>query len=169
MTSPDATDTRTTVLPPKDLAGMAELSRFLEDHTEPALLLGPDGRQVPLPMEVYEILEHVVAAMSANQAITVAPLGQQLTTQTAADLLGISRPTLIKLLDQRELPYDRPTGSRHRRIRLADLLAYRARRGSAAEDRLAAMTMQAAAAGLWDVDASRYDDALREARGGQGH
>lgn len=147
---------------------MAELSRFLEDHTEPALLLGPDGQQVPLPMEVYEILERVVAAMSANQAITVAPLGQQLTTQTAADLLGISRPTLIKLLDRDELPYDRPSGSRHRRIRLADLLAYRSRRSSAAEERLAAMTMQAASAGLWDIDAARYDEALREARGKTG-
>ena len=44
------------VFPPQDLSALLDLGRFLELHTEPALLLGPDGEQVPLPEEVYRVL-----------------------------------------------------------------------------------------------------------------
>lgn len=54
----------------------------------------------------------------------VAPVDQKLTTQEAADFLGISRPTMVKLLEQGKLPYERPAGGRHRRVRLQDLLHY---------------------------------------------
>lgn len=53
------------------------------------------------------------------------PGEELLTTQEAADLLGVSRPTLIRLLDAGQIPYARP--NRHRRLRLADVVAYRAR------------------------------------------
>jgi hypothetical protein len=87
-------------LPPEDLSALLDLSRFLELHTEPALLLGPDGEQAPLPEEVYRILVKVVDALREGKVITVVPRTQRLTTQEAADFLGISRPTLVKLLEQ---------------------------------------------------------------------
>jgi excisionase family DNA binding protein len=68
----------------------------------------------------------VVEAMTAGLAVTVAPQSQKLTTQQAADLLGISRPTLIKMLDAKRIPYDK-IGS-HRRILLRDVLAFRNQR-----------------------------------------
>jgi excisionase family DNA binding protein len=63
---------------------------------------------VALPPELKELLGEVVRAMRRGQAVTLAPLSQQLTTQEAADLLGISRPRLIKLLEE--------GGSRTRRL-----------------------------------------------------
>ena len=152
-----------TVLPPTDMAQMMRLATFLEHHTEPAGLVGPDGQEVPLPLEVYEVLVRVVDALKAGKAITVAPLEQRLTTQQAADLLGISRPTLIKLLEENEIPYEKP--GRHRRIRLSDVLAYQDRRRQERRARLADMTRQAVEDGLYDARAEDYTNALEKARG----
>src|SRR5450756_1291117 len=110
------------VFPPRDLAALLDLGRFLEHHTEPALLLGPDGEQVPLPEEVYRVVVEVVEAMRAGKVITLVPHTQRLTTQEAADFLGVSRPTLVKILEDGKIPYDQP--GRHRRLLFTDLLAY---------------------------------------------
>jgi excisionase family DNA binding protein len=90
-----------------------------------AALVGPDGTHVELPAEVFEVLREVVQAMSCGLAVTVAPHHTVLTTSEAAQLLGVSRPTLVRLLEAGEIPYEQPV--RHRRVRLADVLAYQAR------------------------------------------
>ena len=89
-------------------------------------LVGGDRDPVELPDEVYEVLLHVVDAMCKGLSVTVSPTSQVLTNQQAADLLGISRPTLIKALDEGQLPYTR--SGTHRRIALTDVLDYRERR-----------------------------------------
>ena len=61
-------------------------------------------------------------ALAAGQGITVVPQGMTMTTQQAADFLGISRPTLVRLLETGEMPFEQP--GRHRRVRLEDLIAY---------------------------------------------
>lgn len=81
---------------------------------------------VELPEEIHDVLLHVVAAMRQGLSVTISPTSQTLTTQQAADLLGISRPTLIKALDAGHLPYTR--SGTHRRLGLADVLDYRERR-----------------------------------------
>jgi excisionase family DNA binding protein len=78
----------------------------------------------------------------------VAPLAQRLTTQEAADLLGVSRPTLIKLLADGRIPFEQP--GRHRRIRLDDLLAYRDRRRNERSNSLDELVQQTDALGLYD-------------------
>lgn len=126
LTKPIPADTRVT-LPPEKIEELLDASRFLQNSPAPALLLGPDGEQVELPEEVYKILLDVVQAMSNEQAIAIMPINQKLTTQDAADFLGISRPTLIKQLESGALPYEKLPNSRHRRILLTDVLAYQAR------------------------------------------
>jgi len=138
------------------------LAVFLEHHTEPGLLLGPDGEQVPLPEEIYRVLVEVVQAMREGKAITLVPRTQRLTTQEAADFLGVSRPTLVKLLEEGKIPYEQP--GRHRRIMFTDLLNYQER---LREDRRAAldrMTEEASEAGLYDGTPEDYAAALKRAR-----
>lgn len=90
-------------------------------------LVGPKSEDpVELPEEIYRVLYRVVESMQKGLSVTISPTSQTLTTQQAADLLGISRPTLIKALDEDKLPYTR-AGS-HRRLALTDVLDYRERR-----------------------------------------
>ena len=156
-----------TFFPPTDpnaLMDLLDLSKFLDHHTEPAALLGPDGQQIPLPLEVYKTLIQIVAAMRDQRAVFVAPINQKLSTQEAADHLGISRPTLIKLLESGKIPYETVDGSRHRRVELGALIDYRAQRVIERRKALQALVDDAEENGLYDVTAEDYSEAIRAAR-----
>lgn len=131
-----------TVLPPTDdsssLLGLVAVLK----HFNHVALVDPDGNETPLPFEVYEALRDVVTAMANGQAITIAPHETILTTQGAADLLGISRPTLVRLLEAGEIPFTQP--GRHRRVSLADLIAYQQRERNSRLQTLDVMTGEAA-------------------------
>ena len=87
------------------------------------LLAGPDaGEQIELPEEVYRLLVHVTDAMSRGLAVTIAPRSTTLTTSQAAELLGISRPTLIKYLDEGRMSFTKVNS--HRRLSLHDVLEF---------------------------------------------
>ena len=148
--------------PPRDLNTLLDLGRFLEQHTEPGLLLGPDGQQVPLPKEVYHLLAEVVEAMREGKVITLVPHTQRLTTQEAADFLGVSRPTLVKLLEEGKIPYEQP--GRHRRVLFTDVLAYREHQREERHAALEQMTRDASEAGLYADTAEDYAAALKRAR-----
>jgi excisionase family DNA binding protein len=125
----------------KQLAEVHDFLRALEagrERPEPAYFLSgaEPGERVELPEELYRVLRQVVDALRSGLAVTVAPQTQTLTTQQAADLLGVSRPTVIRLLDSGEIPFERV--NTHRRIELRELLAYRERRRAAQYAALAA-------------------------------
>lgn len=146
---------------------VAQVYDFLEAHEQAGrgrvadryfLASSAPGDRVELPEEIYRVLRQVVEALRQGLAVTVAPLAQALTTQQAADLLGVSRPTVIKLLDQGKIPFER-VGT-HRRILLRDLLAYRERRRA---DQYAAL--EATAISIDDEqDLDTALEQLREAR-----
>lgn len=109
--------------------------------TRVAVLRAGDDELLELPDEVATLLRRIVEALAEGRPVTVAPADRRLTTQQAADLLGVSRPTLVKLLEVGEIPFERPGG--HRRVRLADVLAHRRRTEvsrRAALDELVAVT-----------------------------
>jgi excisionase family DNA binding protein len=87
--------------------------------------------------------------------ITVVSLDQRLTTQEAADLLGMTRPTLITLLEQGQVPFEQ--SGRRRLVRLDDLLAFRDQRRTERGQALDELVRQTEALGL-------YDDEIPESR-----
>jgi excisionase family DNA binding protein len=89
---------------------------------------GPGGLialQLQLPTFAAKLLLDALTALAEGHAVTVVPVPAELTTQQAADLLNVSRPYLIKLLDDRQLPYRR-VGNR-RKVLLEDVLSYKRR------------------------------------------
>jgi excisionase family DNA binding protein len=113
-----------TVMPPE--GPLEDLQRVLHYESEAEATLEVGGERLTLPAAVMDIVRAAVDAMAEGQAVTIAPIHRYLTTQEAADLLGISRPTLVKLLENKAIDYSQP--GRHRRLLLTDVLAYRERR-----------------------------------------
>lgn len=128
---------------------IAAVERFLErERQHPAKLIGPDGDEIELPGPLYEALRRAAHLLAQDEAVVIAPLHKQLTTNEAADFLGISRQYLYHLLDRDEIPFTM-VGT-HRRIRLDDLVAYKERRAAKrrrALDRLAQISEEI---GLYD-------------------
>lgn len=134
-----------TLLPPPE-GELEDLAAVLRTS---AKLVGPDGTEIELRGELYEALREVVAALSQGLAISIVPHSKLLTTQQAADMLGVSRPTLVRLLEDGEIPFDRR--GRHRRVRVADVVAYRERARVERRAALAEMTRLAVSDDSYDT------------------
>ena len=127
---------------------LSVLDRFRASHglRQASLSLDLEGGQhasVPIPPAVLELLKEILMQMAQGNAVTLVPVHAELTTQQAADLLNVSRPFLIEQLEQGEIPF-RKVGT-HRRIRLADLMAYKHaidQQRAAALDELAAQAQE---------------------------
>ena len=133
-------------LPESEEAQIRELGRKLQLGA-PALI-GADGEKLGLPDAVYRLLKDIVRNMQLGRAVVLIPESQQLTTQRAADLLGVSRPHLIKLIEAGELPFHK-AGS-HRRIYLKDLVTYQKHRDVERKVALDRIAKEAFESGLYD-------------------
>ncbi len=97
-----------------------------------AKLVGADGRQIELPQRVRDLLLTILKNLQAGKAISILPEHRHLTTQRAANILGVSRPFLVGLVEYGAIPFHM-AGS-HRRICLNDLLDYKRRRDAAGHE-----------------------------------
>lgn len=99
------------------------------------------AHQVDLPTSALRLLVEILSELAAGNAVKVVPVHAELTTQEAADLLNVSRPHLIKLLEEGALAFHR-TG-KHRRVRFADIMQFKAKRDAASEQAMRELTRQA--------------------------
>lgn len=99
------------------------------------------AHQVELPTSALQLLMEILSELADGNAVKVVPVHAELTTQEAADMLNVSRPHLVKLLEEGVLPFHK-TG-RHRRVRFADLMVYRDARQKESESAMAELAAQA--------------------------
>lgn len=99
------------------------------------------AHQVELPTSALRLLVDILAELADGNAVQVVPIHAELTTQEAADLLNVSRPHLVKLLEANSLPFHK-TG-KHRRVRFADLMSFKSERDRASEQAMEGLTKQA--------------------------
>lgn len=117
-------------VPDEQQADVAALHEALEAiahstkrSTSRCKLVGPGGQTIAIPESVFFVLERVAEVLARGDSITVVPVGRELTTQQAAELLNVSRQYLVRLLEEGRLPF-RKTG-KHRRVKIEDVMRFR--------------------------------------------
>ena len=103
---------------------------------------------ISLPSNIFRILINMLVEMGNGNAVAVVPVTAELTTQQAADLLNVSRPHIIKLIDQKKIGF-RMVGT-HRKLRAKDVLSYRDSNDFARRDALTSMVQLDEELGLYD-------------------
>ena len=109
-------------------------------------LEGGEVQNVTLAPALAAALLEMLRLVSSGRGFRMIPVGYELTTQQAADLLNVSRPFLVKLLEAGNIPFTK-TG-RHRRVRADDLYAYKEKRDAARSDVLGDLARMDAEDGL---------------------
>lgn len=79
--------------------------------------------RIKIPLQALRLLSKILRATAQGKPISIVPLAMEVTTQSAADFLGCSRPHLVKLLEEGVIPYTRV--GRHRRVKFEDLQKYK--------------------------------------------
>ncbi|MDK0520589.1 helix-turn-helix domain-containing protein [Streptomyces sp. ML-6] len=119
---------------PSHQCALAATARMAPESVE-VLVRTQDGGELALPRELVRLLLASASELSRGHAVTVLASEAQLSPAEAAELLGLSRPFIARLLDAGDIPSTNLPGSSHRVVRLADVLAFQQRRERRREGR----------------------------------
>jgi len=97
------------------------ISRIKADKTE--IEIEETGEKIVLPINALKLLSDVLKAMSHGKPFSLVPVATEVTTQRAAEIIGCSRPFLVKLLKEDKIAYTKV--GRHRRIKFEDVMSYK--------------------------------------------
>ncbi len=104
------------------------LAEHLNNHQDAVVVMTLEGNEeksiLKVPTQVLGLLRDILIQIAKGQEVTLLPQHAELSTQQAADILHVSRPFFVQLLERNELPYHK-VGT-HRRVYLDDVLAYKA-------------------------------------------
>ena len=121
----------------------------LLSQTEVTFTVNIDNRHqenIQVPCSAIRLLLDILTEMAQGHGVTLIPHHTELTTQQAADFLNVSRPFVVKLIDENKLPAHKI--GRHRRVRFEDLLRYKKQMESDRQKALEALTKEAQELGL---------------------
>lgn len=130
--------------------GQRELASLLSTKFETQRIDIFDKEDKPhtlvLPTSALRLLVDILGELAIGNAVKVVPIHAELTSQEAADLLNVSRPHLVKMLEEGAIPFTK-TG-RHRRIRFSDLMAFKQHRDEESQEAMEALAQQAQELGM---------------------
>jgi excisionase family DNA binding protein len=130
--------------------GQHQLAAYLSTklETQRISIVGEDDKThtIELPTSAMTLLVDILGELAVGNAVQIVPVQAELTTQEAANILNVSRPHMVKLLEQGHLPFHKI--GRHRRILFADLMKYKQKREHESLDAMQALADQAQDLGM---------------------
>jgi len=138
------------VQPPKNKEELNEIIELVKNisNMEKFIMTKADGESIELPQVVSQVLYEIITILSQGGSMTIIPMDKELTTQQAADILNVSRPYLVKLLENDIIPYHK-TGT-HRKILMKDLIEYKHQINQKRKIKLSEMVDLSQELGLYD-------------------
>ena len=126
-----------------------ELSNLVDNLSNVGkIALVINGQEIEVPSVIYFALTEVVKTLNNGDSVTLIPMDKELTTQQAADILNVSRPYFIKLLENGTIKF-RKTGT-HRKVLMQDLIEYRDKRAENRHANIEEMSKLSQELGLYD-------------------
>ena len=135
--------------PPSSDNEKKELSNLVDNLSNVGkIALVINGQEIEVPSVIYFALTEVVKTLNNGDSVTLIPMDKELTTQQAADILNVSRPYFIKLLENGTIKF-RKTGT-HRKVLMQDLIEYRNKRAENRHSNIEEMSKLSQELGLYD-------------------
>ncbi|MEM6846323.1 MAG: helix-turn-helix domain-containing protein [Bacteroidota bacterium] len=124
----------------------AVIDQIVSDN--PEIEIEETGDRIKIPLKALRFLAEILKATGEGKVVSIVPIATEMTTQAAADLLGCSRPHVVKLLENNEIPFTKV--GRHRRIKYEDIVAYQQKKKAEQEELLIKMMKADEELGLYD-------------------
>jgi excisionase family DNA binding protein len=153
---PSALERGSACAPDSERPTIAALDRLLQADPQALFFAMTDarpGERVPFTRTVLRLLHELVHQLAQGNVVTIVPAEKQLTTQQAADILNVSRPYLVRLLEEGKVPFTK-TGT-HRRVRFDDLMRYKQERDAARRSELRELTRMSEEMGMYDLSSDQ--------------
>lgn len=135
---------------PEEAEKIRQLANLLREEDKPIKLVNSQGVEAIIPDTVYHLLLTCVRILADGKALTLGLHSRDLTTQQAADILGVSLPFLIKLLDRGEIHYKNVDS--YGIITFEDVMKYAKKREQQREKKLDELIQMTEEAGLYELD-----------------
>lgn len=127
------------------------LAEALEQlHTEnPEIEIEETQDKIRIPLKALKLLAKILQVTSQGKPLSIVPIATEMTTQAAADLIGCSRPHLVKLLEEGEIDYTKV--GKHRRVKFEDVIEYKNRMKAKQQELLINIMRADEETGLYDT------------------
>jgi len=125
---------------------ISAIDRLKTDQAE--IEIEETGAKIILPVKALKLLSEILKAMSEGKPVSIVPIATEVTTQMAAELLGCSRPHLVKLLEEGKIEYTKV--GKHRRIKYEDVVHYQQKMKEEQKQHLIDMMAADEESGLYD-------------------
>ena len=125
---------------------ISAIDRLKTDRAE--IEIEETGAKIVLPVKALNLLSEILKAMSEGKPVSIVPIATEVTTQMAAELLGCSRPYLVKLLEEGKIEYTKV--GKHRRIKYEDVVHYQQKMKEEQKQHLIDMMAADEESGLYD-------------------